>query len=106
MPKEQHQSYENANICYICKERFEYKYAKDRKYRKFNDNSHYTGENTGAAHSICNLKFSVPKEISIVFHNESNYDCHFIIKDLAEKFQGQFTCLRENTEKCIEKEVT
>ena len=27
LPKEQHQSYENAKICYICKEKFEYKYA-------------------------------------------------------------------------------
>ena len=53
----------------------------------------------GAAHSIGNLKCCVPKKITIVFHNGSNYDYHFIIKELAEEFKKQFTCLRENTEK-------
>ena len=37
----------------------------------------------GSAHSICNLKFYVPKAIPVVFHNDSNYDYHFIIKELA-----------------------
>ena len=37
------------------------------------------------AHTICNLKYPVPKEIPIVFHNWSNYDYHFIINVLAEK---------------------
>ena len=63
--------------------------------------------------SICNLRYSVPKKILIVFHNESNYDYH-LIRDLAEKFKKQFkfTCLGENTEEYItftvptEKEVT
>ena len=45
------------------------------------------GEYKGAAHSICNFKYSVPKEIPIVFHNESNYDDHFIMQKLAETFE-------------------
>ena len=46
------------------------------------------------------------------FHNGSNYNYRFIIKQLAEEFEKQFTCLVENTEKYItftvpiEKEVT
>ena len=52
-------------------------------------------------YSICNLKYSVPEKIPIVFHNGSNYDYHFIIKNLAEEFKKQFTCLEENTEKYI-----
>ena len=48
-------------------------------------------------HSIGNLKYSVPKEISIVFHNGSNYDYHIVIKELAEKFKKHLTCLRETT---------
>ena len=32
LTKEQHESYENAKICYICKEEFENKYLKDKKY--------------------------------------------------------------------------
>ena len=34
LTKEQHESYENTKICYICKEIFENKYFKDNKYRK------------------------------------------------------------------------
>ena len=37
----------------------------------------------------------------MVFHNGSTYDYHFIIKELAEEFEGQFECLGENTEKYI-----
>ena len=47
------------------------------------------------------LKYSVPKKIFIVFHNVSNYDYHFIIKELANRFKKQFTCLGENTDKYI-----
>ena len=76
------------------------------------DHCHYTEEYRRAAYGICNLKYSVPKKIPIVFHNGSNYDYHFIIKELTEKFKKQITCLGENTEKYItftvpiEKEVT
>ena len=41
------------------------------------------------------LKCCVSKEIPIYFHNASNYDYHFIIKQLAEEFD----CLGENTER-------
>ena len=38
----------------------------------------------------------------MVFHNGSNCDFHFIIKELAEEeFKGKFECLGENTEKYI-----
>ena len=62
---------------------------------------HYTGKYRGAAHSICNLRYKIPKEISVVFHNGSTYDYHFIIKQLAREFKGYFHCLGENTEKYI-----
>ena len=53
----------------------------------------------------------MPKKNPMVFHNGSNCIYHFIIKELAEEFKKQFTCLGENTEKYrtftdpIEKEV-
>ena len=50
------------------------------------DHCHYTGEYRGATHSVCNLKYSVPKKIPIVFLNGSNYDYHVIIKNMPEKF--------------------
>ena len=52
-------------------------------------------------YSICYLKYSVPKKIAIDFLDRSNYDYHFIITELVEEFKKQFTCLGENTEKCI-----
>ena len=110
--KEQQESSEYAKICYICKEKFQKKYLKDKKYRKVRDLCHYKGEYGGAAYSICNSKYSLTKKVPIVFHSGSNYDYHFIIKELAEEFKKQFTCLGENTEKYInfkapiEKEIT
>ena len=55
LTKEHQESYKNAKICYICQEKIENKYLKDRKYRKVRDHCHYTGEYRGAARSICNL---------------------------------------------------
>ena len=51
------------------------------------------------AHSICNLRFNMPNENPVLFHNSSNYDYHFIIKELTNKFEGQFECPGENKEK-------
>ena len=112
LTKEQQELYKNAKICYICKEKFENKYLKDEKYHKIRYPCHHKREYRGAAHSICNLKYSMPKTIPIAFHNEPNYDYHFIINEFAEEFKVQFICLGENTEKYIiftvpaEKEVT
>ena len=106
------ESHENAKICYICKEKFENKYLKDKKYCKASDHCHYTGEYRGAVNKMCNLKYSVPKKNPIVFHNGSNFDYHFIVKELEEEFKQQFTCLGANTKKYvtfiapIEKQVT
>ena len=36
-----------------------------------------------------------------MFHNGSSYDYHFIIKELAKEFEGEFECLGENKEKYI-----
>ena len=48
---------------------------------------------------MCNLKYNIPKEIPVVFYNGSNYDYHFIIKELAEEFEGELNCLWENNSK-------
>ena len=65
--KEQQESYVNVKIYYICKKRFQNKYLKDKKYRKIRDHCHYTGKYRGAAHTICNLKYSVPKNFLQLF---------------------------------------
>ena len=47
------------------------------------------------------MRYKIPNEIPVVFHNGFTYDYHFIIKGLAEEFEGQYECLGENTEKYI-----
>ena len=68
-------------ICYISKKEFD---KSNKKYYKVRDHCHYTGKYRGAAHNICNLKYKIPKEIPVVFHNGSTYDYHFIIKELVK----------------------
>ena len=85
-------------ICYICKKEFD---KNDKKNYKIRDHCHYTGKYRGAAHNICNLRYKVPREVPVVFHNGSTYDYHFIIKELVKESDGSFECLDENTEKYI-----
>ena len=68
----------HAAACYICGKSFN----KNKDYGKVRDHCHYTGTYRGATHSICNSRFKVPHEVIIVFHNESNYDYHFVRKEL------------------------
>ena len=86
------------NICYIYKKEFN---NNDKKNYKVRDHCHYTCKYRGAAHNICNLRYKVPKEIPIVFHNGFTYDYDFIIKELVKEFEGNFECFGENTEKHI-----
>ena len=89
------------SMTFVKKKKIENKYVKDKKYYKVRGHFHYAGEYRGSVHSICNLKYSVPKKIPIAVHNGSNYNYHFVTKELAEEFQNPFTCLGENTEKYI-----
>ena len=50
---------------------------------------------------MCNLRYKIPKEIPVVFHNGSTYGYHSIIKELVKEFDGNFECLGEYTEKYI-----
>ena len=43
LTKEQQESYENAKICHICKEKIENKFLQDKKHRKIRDNFHIQG---------------------------------------------------------------
>ena len=82
----------------LCEKEF---VKSDKKHYKVRDHCHYTGKYRGAAHNICNLRYKIPKEIPVLFHNGSTYDYHFIIKELVKEFDGNFECLGETTEKYI-----
>ena len=108
--EEETKSYEVQDVCHICKKKFcldenendkndenennenendENENDKNEKYRKVKD------------HNNCNLRYKTPREIPIAFHNGSTYDYHFIIKQLAEEFKGEFECIGETMEKYI-----
>ena len=80
-------TYEKQKVCHICKKEFR---NDDKNKKNVRDHCHYTGKFIGPAHSICNLRYKIPKKILIVFHNGSTYDYHFVIKKLVEEFEGEF----------------
>ena len=94
LTKEEEDNYNKEITFYICKNDFNNDKVKDH-------HCHFTGKYRGAAHNTCNLRYKVPKNIPVIFHNGSTYDYHFIIKELASEFDGNFECLGENTEKYI-----
>ena len=58
---------------------------------------YFTSDYIGASHKYCNKKnIEIPK----AFHNGSNYDYHFTIKELAKKVD-RLVCFGENSEKYI-----
>ena len=68
--------HEKQKECHICKKDF---YTNENnenefEYKKVRDHCHYTGKFRGAAHSIRNLRYKVPKNIPIAFHNCLVYD--------------------------------
>ena len=93
LTKEEEDNYNKENICHICKKEF--------NNDKVRDHCHFTGKYRGAAHNTCNLRYKIPKNIPVIFHNGSSYNYHFIIKELTCGFEGNFECLGENTKKYI-----
>ena len=65
--------YKKATICHIC-ERGIPKEGDDPRFKKVRDHCHLTGKFRGAAHSMCNLKYRLPKFYPVIFHNLSGYD--------------------------------
>ena len=100
LTKKAEKRHNKQNVCYICRKEFNTD-GSDKKYYKVKDHCHYMGKYRSAVHNICKLRYETPNEIPVVFHNGSTHDYHFIIKELAEEFGGEFKCLGENTEKYI-----
>ena len=89
------QLHDDEIACHICVKKF----SNDQNYGKVKNHCYYTGEYRDAAHSTSNLRFNISNKITVVSENESNYDYHFIIKELENKFKGQFECLEDNIQK-------
>ena len=85
-------SYDNSTLCHICNEEL----GNDR----VRDHCHLSGTFRGAAHEICNLKYKVPKFLTVVFHNLSGYDSHQFIKTLGNS-KGYISFIPNNEENYI-----
>ena len=90
---EEEEQFKQASKCWICGNLLN---LKDR----VRDHCHYTGRYRGAAHNICNLKYSKPNNISVFFHNLSGYDSHLFIKKLNTTM-GTIDCIPNNQENYI-----
>ena len=80
--------YDKSKRCYICGRRFCYDKKQKEKfklYRKVRDYENFTGKFKWPAHGICNLRYSIPHEIPLKFHNGSSYDYHLIIKKFSRR---------------------
>ena len=91
-PEEQEQ-FNQASNCWICGKLLNIK-------DKVRDHCHFTGRYRGAAHNICNLKYSKPNNISVFFHNLTGYDSHLFIKKLNTT-SGAIDCIPNNEENYI-----
>ena len=91
-PEEQEQ-FNQASKCWICGK---FLNIKDR----VRDHCHFTGRYRGAAHNLCNLKYSKPDNISVFFHNLAGYDSHLFIKKL-NNIVGPIDCIPNNEENYI-----
>ena len=77
LTNKENKSYLKQNVCHICKKEFSTD-SDNKKYFKVRDHCHHTGNYSDASHNVCNLRYKMPKEIPVVFHNGSKYDYHFI----------------------------
>ncbi|XP_076301635.1 uncharacterized protein LOC143219582 [Lasioglossum baleicum] len=89
-------NFHTATHCHVCEKPFDTSDA-----TKVHDHCHFTGAYRGPAHNGCNLNYQSSYTIPVVFHNLSGYDAHFIIKELANAFEGQINVLPLTKEKYI-----
>ena len=90
---EENKSNKQQKVCHICKNTDKNDKDACKLYHRVSHYCHYTGNYRRATHNIYNIKYKIPKEILEVFHEGSTYNSHFIIKELAKEFEGQFECL-------------
>jgi len=79
---EESEQFRSASKCHVCEKPFGPENSRVR------DHCHLTGRYQGLAHSSCNLNYKDSYVIPVIFHNLSGYNAHFIIKDVANAFEG------------------
>ena len=92
LTKEQLKEYRKTTKCHIC--------FKELRESKVRDHCHYSGLYRRAAHTVCNLRYKIPKYIPVVFHNLAGYDTHLFICELA-KHTSHMGVIAKNVEDYI-----
>ncbi|XP_018393526.1 PREDICTED: uncharacterized protein LOC108772490 [Cyphomyrmex costatus] len=92
---QQWKQFVDATHCHICEKPFE------MEHKRVRDHCHITGRYRGAAHEHCNANYQESCVISVFFHNLSGYDAHFIIKDIANRYEGNVSLLPVTKENYI-----
>jgi hypothetical protein len=84
-------AYNNATDCHICE--------KELNGDKVWDHCHITGKYRGAAHNECNLKYKIPRQIPVVFHNLRGYDSHLLVQQFGKFPDDDISVIPNNMEK-------
>ena len=95
LSKEEQEIYDSSEHCHICKKLF----GQAKNHKKVRDHDHYTGKFRGAAHSICNLRYSTQIHIPVFFHNGTNHDFNLLIEEFAKEYKSDINCIPLNTNK-------
>lgn len=94
--------FDQATHCKMCNISFEDVAFKS----KMRDHNHLNGRYRGALCNTCNLKHAIPsKKVVVFFHGLSNYDSHFIIKELHKYNDKSINIIPRSAEKFLSFEV-
>ncbi|KYN03348.1 hypothetical protein ALC62_05813 [Cyphomyrmex costatus] len=77
----------DATRCHICEKPFQ------MEHKRVRDHCHVTGRYRGAAHEHCNVNYQESCVIPVLFHNLSGHDAYFIIKGIANRYEGNVSLL-------------
>ena len=98
LTNKEYESYLNQTNCHIFEKKFKDKYTNDKKYHKIKDYCHHTGKHVGAVHSICNLQYSISKEIHVLPSMDQIW-LSFHHRAASRIAKGEFNCFGGNPEK-------
>ena len=101
LTNEQEKQFQDALFCHICKTPFDNVGKNGFIEFKVKDHCHITGNYRGAAHNSCNINFSMPNRIPVIFHNLKGYDSHIIIDAITSDTFSTCKLIPQTFEKYI-----